>query len=295
MKTAFLCVLLLCTLSFLSSAQDISGGQTLTPLAPPMAKREQIIHLHGTVRREVQFSGPSDLKTLQRRAYLDSIQDFQYQEIDAQDHIIIEFTDEPMFLVRRKSPGLHKTVSTDLYLSRFSQFAADAEGLHQLLHSTVTGHVAIRHEYFKAFFGVSMTVPSAMLPMIHRLPYVKAIHFDRDVHATIEPAIDLIGANTVWETFGPQGEGIRVGIIDSGIDYLHPALGGGFGPGFKVAGGYDIVNNDSDPMDDNGHGTHVAGIVAADADSFKGVAPRAKLYAYKALDAAGRGLDSDVI
>ena len=231
----------------------------------------------------------------QMRAYIDSIQLLQDQKPGEQKNIIVEFSGEPMFLARRESQGLHKAVSPDVYLSRFSQFAADANALLSSFHSTLADHVEIRHQYYKAFFGVSMTVPTWMLPMIHHLAYVKAVHFDREVHATIEPAIELIGAPAVWVTFGTQGEGIRVGIIDSGIDYLHPALGGGFGPGFKVAGGYDIVNDDSDPMDDNGHGTHVAGIVAADADTVKGVAPHATLFAYKALDATGNGTESDII
>lgn len=69
---------------------------------------------------------------------------------------------------------------------------------------------------------------------------------------------------------GYYGEGVQIGIIDTGIDYQHPTLGGGFGPGFKVAGGYDFVgdkygkgNNppvpDNDPLDlCAGHGTHVS-------------------------------------
>jgi subtilisin family serine protease len=92
-----------------------------------------------------------------------------------------------------------------------------------------------------------------------------------------------------------KGEGVLVGIIDSGIDYLHPALGGGIGPAFKVVGGYDFVNGDPDPMDDNGHGTHVAGIVAADGVLFQGVAPKARILAYKVLNASGQGSDWDVI
>jgi subtilisin family serine protease len=71
---------------------------------------------------------------------------------------------------------------------------------------------------------------------------------------------------------GITGRGIRVGIIDSGINYPHPSLGGCFGPGCKVAYGFDFVGDayngtntpapDSDPNDTcNGHGTHVAGIV----------------------------------
>jgi subtilisin family serine protease len=229
------------------------------------------------------------------QAYLDSIQQFQDQNINEQKNIIVEFADEPMFLARMKSSGLGKTVSPDIYMSRFSQFTADVNSIQQSFRSTLTNQVTIRHQYYKTFFGVSITVPSWMLPMIYHLSYVKAVHFDREVHATIEPAIEFIGASTVWETFGTQGEGIRIGIIDSGIDYLHPALGGGFGPGFKVAGGFDFVSNDNDPMDDYGHGTHVAGIASANADTVKGVAPLATLYAYKVLDAIGNGSEGNII
>ncbi|EJD39665.1 subtilisin-like protease [Auricularia subglabra TFB-10046 SS5] len=103
----------------------------------------------------------------------------------------------------------------------------------------------------------------------------------------------MTGANKIHAT-GNKGKGIKVGIIDSGIDYTHPALGGGFGPGFKVIGGYDFVGDDypfADPVPDNdplsqcnGHGTHVAGIVAADPNNewnVTGVAPEASLNAYR--------------
>jgi Leucine-rich repeat (LRR) protein len=83
-----------------------------------------------------------------------------------------------------------------------------------------------------------------------------------------------------------NGYGIRVGIIDTGIDYTHPDLGGCFGAGCKVALGYDFVNGDNNPMDDHGHGTHVAGIVAAEG-GVVGVAPEATLAAYKVCSAAG--------
>lgn len=86
------------------------------------------------------------------------------------------------------------------------------------------------------------------------------------------------------------GEGVAIAIIDTGIDYEHPLLGGGIGPGKKVIGGYDFVDNDTDPMDTYGHGTEVAGIIAADPFEFEGgyyqgVAPEAKLLALR-VDAA---------
>ncbi|EHL00982.1 putative Minor extracellular protease vpr [Glarea lozoyensis 74030] len=72
---------------------------------------------------------------------------------------------------------------------------------------------------------------------------------------------------------GIFGKGVTVAVVDTGVDYNHPALGGGFGPGFKVAGGYDFVGDgswpdsgaktpDNDPADQQGHGTHVSGIIA---------------------------------
>ncbi|MGC4031879.1 MAG: S8 family serine peptidase [Tepidisphaeraceae bacterium] len=87
------------------------------------------------------------------------------------------------------------------------------------------------------------------------------------------------------------GTGQTIAVIDSGIDYTHPSLGGGFGPGFKVVGGHDFVDNDDDPMDELGHGTEVAGVIAAKpaststGDQYQGIAPDAKLVALRVDDA----------
>ena len=61
---------------------------------------------------------------------------------------------------------------------------------------------------------------------------------------------------------GIKGKGIKIAIIDSGVDYRHPALGGGFGPGYKIAFGYDFIEKKPSPLVtcvDGGHGTHVSG------------------------------------
>ncbi|KAG9050739.1 hypothetical protein FS837_002683 [Tulasnella sp. UAMH 9824] len=100
---------------------------------------------------------------------------------------------------------------------------------------------------------------------------------------------------------GTFGKGIRVAIIDTGVDYLHPALGGGFGPGFKVSHGTDFVGDeydgsndpvpDDDPIDCGGHGTH-----GADSNpyGFTGVAPQADIGMYKVFGCTG-GVSDDVV
>ena len=89
-----------------------------------------------------------------------------------------------------------------------------------------------------------------------------------------------------------EGTGIIVAIIDTGVDYTHPDLIG-FGKDGKVIGGFDFVDNDNDPMDTNGHGTGVAGIIAADG-ILKGVAPKVKIIAYRVSD-DGESVSSELI
>jgi len=94
------------------------------------------------------------------------------------------------------------------------------------------------------------------------------------------------------QKLGFDGTGIKIAVIDTGIDYNHPDLFG-LGPDGKVIGGYDFVDNDKTPFDTNGHGTEVAGIIAADG-TISGIAPKAKLLAYRVSD-TGESVSSDLI
>lgn len=99
---------------------------------------------------------------------------------------------------------------------------------------------------------------------------------------------------------GYSGKGIKVAVVDSGVDYKHPALGGCFGKGCLISFGTDLVGDnlsrgpkpDADPYTNcHGHGTHVSGLVAAQSNpyGFSGVAPNVTLGHYRVLDCAGRG------
>lgn len=106
---------------------------------------------------------------------------------------------------------------------------------------------------------------------------------------TVPWGIERIRAPQVWNT--TDGSGVRVGVIDTGVDLSHPDLQA------NVAGGVNILDPGSQPADDNGHGTHVAGTIAALNNSIGvvGGAPNARLFAIKAFDADGSARLSDVI
>ena len=97
----------------------------------------------------------------------------------------------------------------------------------------------------------------------------------------------MIGLPQVFASTDYRGSGYSVAIIDTGIDYNHPDLGGGWGN--RVVAGYDFYNHDADPLDDNGHGTHVAGIVGSSNTTYSGIAPDVDLIALKVLGANGSG------
>jgi len=143
--------------------------------------------------------------------------------------------------------------------------------------------------------AIAATIPETAIDALQRNPNVTRIEPVIKVYA-IDAELDnawgvkRIGAGTVHDG-GNKGAGVKVAIIDSGIDYTHPDLDANY------VSGYDFVNGDDDPMDDNGHGTHVAGTVAAEdnGEGVVGVAPAANLYALKVLDASGSGSYDDVI
>jgi subtilisin family serine protease len=147
----------------------------------------------------------------------------------------------------------------------------------------------VRHEFSRVLHGAAVELREGQSAAdLARLPNVVAVHPDSEVVAFSTKTRGAFPSTTAPAPLG-RGNGIVVAVIDTGIDGTHPALAG------KVIGGYDFVDDDPDPMDDHGHGTHVAGIIAAESAPVTGVAPGVRLLAFKVLNAQGRGTTSGVI
>ncbi|MDR1957532.1 MAG: S8 family serine peptidase [Planctomycetaceae bacterium] len=120
-----------------------------------------------------------------------------------------------------------------------------------------------------------------------------------DTYALINPSgnnqqkyNDMTGLENAKDLYGLDGSGQTIVIIDSGVAYDHAALGGGFGEGYKVVGGYDFAENDANPYDDSpggGHGTHVAGIIGSESTLYPGVAPGVDIVILRIFDDNGNG------
>jgi subtilisin len=152
--------------------------------------------------------------------------------------------------------------------------------------------------------AIAATLPEPALSALVANPHVTRVEPDRQMRA-LDAELDnawgvtRIGAGTIHDG-GNRGAGIKVAIIDSGIDYNHPDLD----DNYRLGGGWDFVQGDADPMDVYGHGTHVAGTACAEDNDngdpggpygVVGVAPACALYALRVLDDKGFGDASDLI
>ena len=114
---------------------------------------------------------------------------------------------------------------------------------------------------------------------------------ENEIQTYLERSVPYVGTE-ILRIDGIDGTGIKVAVIDTGVDFNHPDLFG-WGPDGKVIGGYNFIREDELPLDTNGHGTQVTGIIAADGQAI-GVAPKAKILAYKVSE-DGEGVSSELI
>lgn len=176
-----------------------------------------------------------------------------------------------------------------------------------------------RYAYDRLWNGVSAQVAPGDVAKLARMPEVKNLYpvVEMTVPETqpaddlnLSTAIGMTQADIAQSQLGLTGRGVRVAVMDTGIDFDHPDLGGCFGPGCRVEAGWDFVgnayNNDSTssgfnpvptpdaiPDDCAGHGTHVAGIIGANG-AVRGVAPDVTFKAYRVFGCAG-STSSDIM
>lgn len=166
---------------------------------------------------------------------------------------------------------------------RYSQAVPLARGF------AIARNIPVRHTY-DLLPAVATLLPMTQVDALTDDPEVEMIYPDLPVHTMLDQSVPIIRAPQVWAA-GVTGRGVTVAIVDTGVDGDHPDLAGRLvttkdfsGEGFK---------------DNNGHGTHVAGIVAgsgaASNGKYRGVAPEATLIAAKVLKGNGSGLMSDVM
>lgn len=159
---------------------------------------------------------------------------------------------------------------------------------------------------FKIIHAISCTLKSGFRPFRH--PSIRFIEEDTSIRVHSPPAIYLQqnaalrhpGPSIPWgirQIKSPEawketrGGRIRIGVIDTGIDYLHPDLRG------RISRGVNLLHRSLLPADDNGHGTHISGTIAAsNPDSgLIGVAPNAVIHPVKAFDHNGTAYVSDIV
>ncbi|WP_328703157.1 S8 family serine peptidase [Alkalihalobacterium elongatum] len=158
----------------------------------------------------------------------------------------------------------------------------------------------VRKRFKLVYSGFSLELKEKDVPKLEKMTDVSRVDHVMTYQTTIDDSVPFIGTDNIRNQLDRSGEkltghGVKIAVIDTGIDYSHPDLKENF------KGGYDVVDNDKDPMEtlprQGGitiHGTHVAGIIAANG-KIKGVAPEAEIYAYRALGPGGQGTTEQVI
>jgi subtilisin family serine protease len=159
----------------------------------------------------------------------------------------------------------------------------------------------VNHNFAPFINVIAASVPERALQGLAHNPNIAYVEPDAEAHIMDHLSTDnILEYNNSWgvdhiraDSVHPYntGDGIKVCVIDTGINSAHPDLDGNY------LTGIDYVNDDDNPTDDNGHGTHVSGTIAAELDGagVVGVAPKADLIVVKALNSAGSGSWSDII
>ncbi|KMY51918.1 S8 family peptidase [Peribacillus loiseleuriae] len=162
---------------------------------------------------------------------------------------------------------------------------------HEIDLSILEGIPFEMHHQYDEIKAISITIPYSSLVLLKENPKVAWVERDQIVKTNgqvVDWGHEPVGVAQSRKAYF-TGEGVKVAVIDTGISMNHPDL--------AIAGGVTFVENTTSYNDDNGHGTHVAGIIGAKDNDIGvvGVAPDAELYAIKVLAKDGEGNQTDVI
>jgi len=184
------------------------------------------------------------------------------------------------------------------------QFSEPAGPLGYAAVERLAGPVGYKAKWDVAIQGFASRLTRAQIEALSRAPFVKQVEADLEVRALLNTATRDTGVNKARLDFSVDGDrngsptsysttDVVVAVLDTGIDAAHVDLDGG-----KVIGWRDEINGQASPYDDQGHGTHVASIIAGTGEgssSYKGVAPGTALVGIKVLNSAGSGTTTQII
>ena len=158
----------------------------------------------------------------------------------------------------------------------------------------IANHGGIAKKNFHVIRAVAAIISDKKILELKNDPRVAYVEEERSYKASDEYSnswgVQHIGSQLVHNQ-NINGTGVKIAILDTGIDYNHPDLAENY------KGGYDFIYGDSDPFDYNGHGTHISGIIAAKNNGVGviGVAPNSNIYAVSVLSPYGDGTTSLII
>jgi lactocepin len=210
--------------------------------------------------------------------------------------VIIGFSGQP---VGTMAGELNATTPNQLTQVQTEHQLAQVQTEHQLAREQLAKlgeSVKVTNEMSYAYNGIAVNLPKEKLAEVQALFGMENVHPSHIYYADLNYSVPLVGTTSVWtmSPSGYKGEGLVVGVVDTGVDYNHPDLGGGFGN--KVIAKICTADpTDFAAMDLNGHGTHVAGTMAAKAASPNGVtgmAPEAKIIYAKIVKGAEGSAES---
>jgi serine protease AprX len=188
-------------------------------------------------------------------------------------------SDTKRFIVElEEEPTVLKKLSKAALQSRRAQYLQAAK--------SIRGRII--HNYGRLKNKIVIEIPPAKTERLKELPRFKSFKEDRRVYTLLEDSAYQINADYAWNN-AITGQGVNVCVVDTGIDYNHQDLQG------KVIAQFNFTNYTEDAMDDHGHGTHCAGIIASEGLRYRGVSYDVALMSAKVLDYSGAGYASDVI